>query len=148
LATNANLALYKPARLLSNRTNADLPFNGSAYAHFAYYAVDGVRDSRAAQGSVEWAWSLSVDLLTKTSVGRAVVTFDNANFATDFNIEVSDDEQNWRVVANRVSTTSGTHTLSFAPTTTRYIRVKANSPNSDGQLGLQMAVSEFEVFAN
>lgn len=148
LARSANLARYKPVRLLSNTTDRDLPFNGAVYAHFGMYAVDGVRNDLSAQGSVEWAWSLSVDLLAPTTIGRVVVTFDAVNFATNFTIEVSDDERTWRAVANKAATAAGTHTLSFPLLSARYVRIKANTPNGERQLGGQMAVSEFEVFAN
>jgi hypothetical protein len=148
LTASANLALHKPVRIHSNTSGQELPFNGAVYEHFGIYAVDGVRNGRAAQGSREWAWALSVDLTSKMNVGRAVVTFEAAHFATDFNVEVSDDHVTWRVVANQKAATNATHTLTFAPVAARYVRVKANTPDGDGQLGSQMSVAELELYAN
>jgi hypothetical protein len=51
-------------------------------------------------------------------------------------------------VANKAANATGTHTFSFPPVGARFVRVKANTPNGEGQVGEQMAVSEFEVFAN
>jgi F5/8 type C domain len=152
LVTN-NLALYKTARLMSHTTNEELPTNGAAWMHYAYYGVDGVVDigngitsNRFAMPGNEWAWSFLLDLDFETDFSRAVIIFPSTNFPTDFNLEVSDDALSWQVVSSYAPTGGGTYTLTFPKVTARYVRVKSNKPDGPGQAGAQMGISELELY--
>jgi Alpha-L-fucosidase len=150
MPSNANLALYKTARLISNTTGLELPFNGNVYSRFAAYAVDGRKavNDPIAQGSLEYAWSLELDLDVLTQYSRAVVTFPAETFATNFDLMASDDRQNWKTIKHMEVTTGGIYTLEFAATRSRYVRLRANTPDGPNQPGTQMGIAEFELFAN
>ncbi len=145
-----NLALNKPARFVSNTSSSpsdpDLPVNGDRYTHLANYAVDGVKNDRDAQASIEYAWSLEVDLTSSSTFSRAAVTFPADRYATDFELLVSNDRLSWQSLKNIKVTAGGTYSIEFPKVTARYARLRANSPNDFGQQGNQMAISEFEIF--
>jgi hypothetical protein len=149
-----NLALYKAARLMSHTRNIELPTNGAEWMHYAYYATDGVGYNpfgdvlgrRFALPGDEWAWSLLLDLDTPTTFSRAVVTFPPDHFPTDVDLEVSEDTTSWRVVAHAEPTAGGSYTLQFPSVTARYVRLKANKPDAEGQVGVGMGVSEIELY--
>jgi F5/8 type C domain len=145
---NPNLALYKTVRMISNTSGLELPFNGAVFAHFASYATDGLRDSRNAQAAFEYPWSLVIDLDVSTGFSRAEVTFPRDTFATDFDLEVSDDQQVWKTVKHMDISAGGTYSLQFPEAKARYVRLKANHPDGPDQPGAQMAISELELYAN
>jgi hypothetical protein len=152
----SNLALYKVARLMSHTRNVELPTNGGDnLLHYASYATDGVSYNpfgdelhrRFALAGDEWAWSLLLDLDTATAFSKAVVTFPPEYFPTNVDLEVSDDAASWRVVAHAEPTIGGTsYTLQFPSVTARYVRLKANKPDAENQTGVQMGVSELELY--
>jgi hypothetical protein len=145
---NPNLALYKTVRMISNTSGLELPFNGAVFAHFASYATDGLRDSRNAQAAFEYPWSLMIDLDVSTAFSRAEVTFPRDTFATDFDLEVSDDQQVWKTVKHMDISAGGTYSLQFPEAKARYVRLKANQPDGPNQSGAQMAISELELYTN
>ncbi len=151
----SNLALYKVARLMSHSRNVELPTNGGDnLLHYASYAIDGVSynpfgdelNRRFALAGDEWAWSLLLDLDIPTAFSKAVVTFPPTHFPTDVDLEVSDDAASWRVVAHAEPTAGGSYTLQFPSVTARYVRLKANKPDGENQTGVQMGVSELELY--
>ena len=107
ISTNINLALYKTVRMMSNKGDYELPYNGDTFEHFTVYAVDGLRNDRNALASLEYPWSLLVDLDARTAFSRVVVTFPTERYPTDFDLEVSDDAVSWRKVFHGNPTEGG-----------------------------------------
>ncbi len=152
---NPNLALYKNAFLTSNVTGLDLPVSGGSradggkrYQHSALFAIDGQRDYYDAQAAQEWPWSLVVDLGSTATFSKAIVTFQKNLYATDANLEISDDRQRWQSVKHLKPTVGGTYTLDFPRVAARYVRLQANKPDGPNQPGGQMAVAELELYAD
>ena len=69
----------------------------------------------------EWIY---VDLGANTSVQQVVLKWDAINrYATAYSIQTSTDGTNWTTVYSTSSGDGGTDTISFAPTTARYVRL-------------------------
>lgn len=139
----ANLALGRPARLLS--TDGTRTLIASA-KQFAYKGVDGTVDTSAAGGG-EWAWAYEVDLERVALVDRIVVNFRVDGFATEYNVWVSADDGNWRNVAHAVTERGGEYEHRFTPEEVQFVRVQSVTPNGPGQTGGQMSIAELQVFA-
>ena len=87
----------------------------------AEYAVDGDPSTRWGSDFADDQW-LAVDLGTPQRIGRVHINWENA-YATDYRIEVSDDEQNWRSVYSTDKGLGGEEDVTFPPVETRYVRV-------------------------
>ena len=111
-----NLAAGKPAWASSNENN---PF--TSYA--AHRAFDGRNDTRWASG--DWGtdpqW-LRVDLGESRPISRVTVRWEKAA-AKAYEVQVSDDAQNWRTVWSTSEGDGGLDTASFAATSARHVRV-------------------------
>jgi hypothetical protein len=128
--TNGNLAQGKPAFA----SGAEGP--GTA----ARFAVDGKLDSRWSSDFADNAW-LSVDLGAPVPVSRVVLRWERA-YGAAYEIQVSNDNQNWTRVASQPNGQGGVETLKFAVTTARYVRmagIKRASPYG-------YSLFEFEVY--
>jgi hypothetical protein len=144
-----SLTRYKPVYMLSNKPSSrELVTNGEAYFHYGFYAVDGFHNTRQnAQASQEGDWNLLVDLMTPQRFQRSIITFPPANFATKYQILSSNDLTNWQLLLTNTIDKGGTYKHRLPATTARYVKLKAITPNGPGQIGDQMAISEFELFA-
>lgn len=138
-----NLAFRKPSRLLSLDGERELPINGDV--HLPRYGVDG-RAETTAMGAGEWPWTYEVDLLEPEPVQRIDVMFAPDRYATNFDVRISADKQEWRSVASVSDNDQTKHAFRFSPTKARYIQVRAIKPDGPDQKGRQMAVAELAAF--
>jgi hypothetical protein len=110
------------------------------------YADDGNPDTWA-QATGQYRWLQQIDLTKPRSVGLVTLLQPVDKFATDFHVDVSVDGSTWYTVARHTATAGGITGVQFDnPVTARYLRVIADLPNSGGQTGGQMAVSELGVY--
>jgi hypothetical protein len=130
-ADNSNLAL-------SGKATASSQQNGGLAAQ---YAIDGSVTSRwASAPGVDPSW-IAIDLGSVQTFDKVVLVWENA-YASQYDIQVSNDNQNWTsVLGGPVQGFGGTETRFFPSTSARYIRM----------LGLQRATQygyslfEFQV---
>jgi F5/8 type C domain len=147
LQSNKNIALYKPVYMVSNQSNEyELPINGNTYMHYATYAVDGIKNDKTAQAAGEYAWSLLIDLQSVSIIKRSVITFSPKSFPTHYAILNSIDGQNWKKLTERKITRGGTYYDDFSSSKARYIKIKSIKPDKPDMDGIQMSISEFELF--
>ncbi|MEN0129798.1 MAG: discoidin domain-containing protein, partial [Brevundimonas sp.] len=70
----------------------------------------------------EW---FKVDLgATYDDIHQVKLLWEGAAYGKDYDIEVSTDGTTWTTVAQQRAQAQGTHTVEFAPTTARYVRMK------------------------
>lgn len=137
-----NIALNAPAQaLFIDGTQADMqPSSTPALGN------DG-NTSTFAQASGRYRWTLQVDLQQAQSVNVVSVRMPTDKYATAFHVDVSLDGSTFWTVAHRTDSAGGTTGVQLdAPVTARYVRVIADRPNSGGQTGGQMAISELAVY--
>ncbi|MGC8782767.1 MAG: discoidin domain-containing protein [Armatimonadota bacterium] len=139
---SANLALGKPAWLLSADGQRNLPMSG--WEAFASHGVDGNPYTYAQAGN-EWAWSYQVDLLKTYPVRRIVIRF-GPGYATEYRLWLSEDGKQWREVAHVTDGKGGVREHQLPPTQARYVRVQAMKPDGPNQPGTQMSIAELEVY--
>ncbi|RAV07758.1 hypothetical protein DQG23_41645 [Paenibacillus contaminans] len=141
-APNQNLALNKTATAYFS--------NGSTATMFAGYeaakAVDG-KASTYALANGQHIWQLQVDLGAAQSIGRIVVKMPASLFATAFDLKTSTDGTNFTTVKQVTGFSSGTSDNTITVTNARYVRVVAVAPHGPNQTGVEMAISELEVYA-
>lgn len=85
-------------------------------------AVDGDLGTRWASGWSDAQW-FRIDLGDQRRISRVALRWEAA-YAAAYRIEVSDDGQNWRTVATVDSGSGGLDVVSFAPTSTRHVKVQ------------------------
>ncbi|MBQ0104699.1 MAG: putative Ig domain-containing protein, partial [Armatimonadetes bacterium] len=137
-----DLAYGKPSKLLAPDCKKECP--PSAFTSYAKNAVDN-DPKTVAQAAWSWAWVLETDLLEDFDVRKINLTFSENCFATDFNIEISEDRENWKKIAEIADNEQ--KSFSFDVTERfRYIRVRAIKPDDAGQKGLQMGITGLEIF--
>ncbi|MEO9222770.1 MAG: penicillin acylase family protein [Mycobacteriaceae bacterium] len=137
--TIANLALGKPATASSSQVplfgflGPDLP---------AALATDGDPNTRWASGAWADNESITVDLGSSQTVARAVLRWEVA-YGKGYQIQVSDNGTNYRSVYATNTGQPGVNSVSFAPTTARYVRMQGE------QRGTWFGYSlyEFEVYS-
>lgn len=143
-----SLTQYKPVFMLSNKSGQELPINGEVYPHYGSYAVDGSYNPRQnAQASQEWDWSLLVDLMNPQKFQRSRIAFPADNYPTKYQILSSNNLVDWKVLVTNTINKGSTYDHKFPIVTARYAKVQALTPNGPNQPGTQMAISEFELFA-
>ncbi|MGW9629692.1 galactose-binding domain-containing protein [Agromyces sp. NPDC055520] len=136
-SSTTNLALGKPAWASSNENN---PF--TSYA--ASRAFDGRTNTRWASGN--WGTSpqwLRVDLGATEPISRVVIDWESAA-AKSYEVQVSDDAQNWRTVWATTSGNGGLDTASFTPTSARHVRVLCTVRTTN----YGYSIKEVGVFSN
>jgi F5/8 type C domain/Fibronectin type III domain/Secretion system C-terminal sorting domain/Calcineurin-like phosphoesterase len=133
-SSSSNLALNQP--VTASSTNTGKPETN---------AVDGDAKSYWRSGSVSGskpiAW-LRVDLGAALTVAQVNVSWKDNYYAKTYEVQVSDDDVNWTPVASGKGK-SGTQTLSFTPTTARYVRLYFMTKNKGNY-----RVIEFEAYSN
>lgn len=142
---SVNLATGTTAVLQDNSGGSLSPNSGT---QFASLAVDGDLGTYAQAGG-SWAWTLHDDLGgIRTGINQVAVTFPSGLFATEYKILLSSNGSSWTEVANVTGVTAGGRYLhTFAPADARYVRVRAVKPDDSGQTGVQMALSDLEVYS-
>lgn len=134
--------------VVSGADDSDLALGGKATASseqngglIAQYAIDGSLASRwSSAPGVDPSW-ITIDLGSVQTFDKVVLAWENA-YASQYDIQVSNDNQNWTsVLGGPVQGFGGTETQSFPSTSARYVRM----------LGLQRATQygyslyEFQV---
>lgn len=141
----ANLAFFKPARILSQDGNRSLPDHDGLPKHTVRSGVDG-DPATTAWASGEWPWAYEIDLTSVQTFGRIAATFGRDYFPTRVRASVSSDRKNWDALDERALTGGGqTAEWKFAPRQGRYIRVTAVKPDGPDQPGYQMSISEIWI---
>ena len=135
----ANLALGKPATASSSQVplfgflGPDLP---------PALATDGNPNTRWASGAWADNESITVDLGSSQTVARTVLRWEVA-YGKAYQIQVSDNGTNYRSVYATNTGQPGVNSVSFVPTTARYVRMQGE------QRGTWFGYSlyEFEVYS-
>ncbi len=127
---NGNLAKGKPA-FASGAESDGTP---------ARFAVDGNPATRWSSDFNDNAW-LAVDLGTSVPVSKVVLNWERA-YGAAYEIQVSNDNQNWTRVASQPNGQGGVETVTFATTSARYVRMAGIKRSS--QYGYSLF--EFEVY--
>jgi len=137
-----NLALKKTATAYFANGSPATMWSGFE----ASKAVDG-NDTTYALANGQHVWQLQVDLGDSFSIGRIVVKMPASLYATAFNLQTSMNGINFTTVKQITGFTSGTSDNLIPVTKARYVRVVAVAPNGPNQTGVEMAISELEVYA-
>ena len=101
--TGPNLALNQPATSSGNENAGLGPLN----------AVDGNATTRWSSAFVDPSW-LQVDLGSAKTIGQVVIEWQNA-YGTAYQIQVSNDQQNWTPVYTESGGTGGVENITFTP---------------------------------
>ncbi|MDR0497290.1 MAG: discoidin domain-containing protein, partial [Treponema sp.] len=124
-----NLAFQKPVTVSSTE---------SAYNNYAEKAVDGDPKTRwSSEWQLDPSW-ITVDLETKTTVSRVVLSWE-WSYAKEYEIQVSLDGENWKTVYHTGDGKGNEEEIRFTPAEARYVRVYCI------QRALQWGYSLYEV---
>jgi hypothetical protein len=108
-----NLAFQKPVTVSSVE---------AAYDNFAEKAVDGNPGTRwSSEWNIDPSW-ITVDLGSKTAINRVVLSWEGS-FATEYEIQVSDNGASWSRVYHTNAGKGNVETISFSSVEARYVRV-------------------------
>lgn len=129
--TGPNLALNKTVTASSTDGNAARPISA---------AVDGNQSTRWASVSSDPQW-LCVDLGQTAEISRVIINWEAA-YGKTYWIQVSTDNVNWIIVADRFFTATGVDDIFFAPVQARYVRMYGTSRAT----GYGYSIFEFEVY--
>jgi len=114
------------------------------------YSADNASDgdsSTSAQAGGSYAWTLLSDLgSVKSFVNNVAVNFRANYYATEYLVLISSNGSNWTEVAHVTGCTGGRSETKFSPQSARYIKISALKPDGPSQTGLQMAITELEVY--
>ncbi|WP_282638525.1 alpha-L-fucosidase [Sphingobacterium thalpophilum] len=138
-----NFALSSALMLQSNVTGQELL--PSKHNCFSFNAVDGDLNT-VAQATGEYAWTFFVDMKKLRTVERIKLNFADFAYPTDFDVLTSRDGKTWSVLKHVSSNSTLEFDWNFSSLTFRYLRVKANKPDGDGQKGEQMGVAEIGIW--
>ena len=127
-----NLALNQPATSSSNQNDGVGP----------QYAVDGNLTTRWSSAFSDPQW-IQVDLGSPQSIGQVLLYWENA-YATAYQIQVSNDQQNWTTVYSETNGPGGTENITFPPVTDRYVRMYGTQRAT--QYGYSLY--EFQIYAS
>lgn len=109
----------------------------------------------SAVGKPQW---LAVDLTGPTEIARVVITHDaaarpseTASTAKDFDVQVSDDGEQWTTVQAVTGNTDAVSDLIFDPVTTRHVRVLLTTPTQESDenstVNPRGRIGQLEVYA-
>ena len=130
--TGANLALGRPATSSGNENNGLGP----------QYAVDGNLTTRWSSAFVDPSW-IQVDLGAPTSIGQ-VVLYWQAAYGVQYQIQVSNDQQNWTTAFTQPAGQGGVENITFPPVAGRYVRMYGTQRSS--QYGYSLF--EFQIYGS
>lgn len=133
-----NLALNKPVTVSSVQDTS----------HDGNMAVDGdlatLWQTAKAVGKnklpAEW---ITVDLGSSLSISRVVLEWE-ANFATNYTIQVSNDNNTWATAFSTAAGDGGNDSVTFNPVSARYVRLDSTAWSSPS---LRNWLREFEIYA-
>lgn len=114
-------------------------------------AVDGYA-STYAQAFGQWKWKELINLGSVKNVNKVVVTFpqvpiaDVTLYASEYNVKVSIDGTNYTTAAVISGASGGIVTTTFKPVSARYVMIEAVKPDNSGQAGIQLGISNLEIF--
>ena len=124
-----NLAFKKPVAASSVE---------AAYTNFADKVNDGRISTRwSSEWNIDPSW-IYVDLETKTAVNKVILSWEGS-FAKEYEIQVSDNGENWTRVHYTAQGKGGEEVIQFPAVQTRYVRVYCI------QRALQWGYSIFEI---
>ena len=135
---NTNLALNKAVTVSSiqdDSHNGDMAVDGALSTYWRTQKASGKNTSTS-----EW---ITVDLGSSTSIGRVVLEWDRY-YATNYSLQVSPDDSTWTTVYSEISGNGGQDTITFAPTSARYVRIESTAWSSGSQRNW---LREFEIYA-
>jgi hypothetical protein len=127
-----NLALNKPATSSGNENDGLGP----------QYAVDGNMNTRWSSAFVDPSW-IQVDLGVPTTIGQVVLSW-QAAYGVQYQIQVSNDLQNWTTAFSQTNGQGGTENITFPPVTGRYVRMYGTQRAT--QYGYSLY--EFQIYAS
>ncbi|BDI30435.1 beta-glucosidase [Capsulimonas corticalis] len=107
-----SLATGKPVLASSIQSGEDTP---------PEYAVDGDSGTRWSSAPSDPQW-IAVDLGAPTTVARVNIVWEAA-YASAYDIQVSDDGQDWKTVYSTTKGQGDLETISFAPVKARWVRM-------------------------
>jgi beta-galactosidase len=110
--TGPNLALNQPATESAGQNDATF---GPAFA------VDGNLTTRWSSAFVDPSW-ITVDLGTAQTINQVMLYWEAA-YATQYQIQVSNDAQNWTKVFTQSAGQGGVENITFVPVSARYVRM-------------------------
>ncbi|WP_426295322.1 chitobiase/beta-hexosaminidase C-terminal domain-containing protein [Dyadobacter endophyticus] len=142
-----DLALGKPVRFLSGIGGSQLI--PSQYIRYAINATDGNPNSYAIAGGV-YANTVRVNLLSLNKINRIAFRFTPYNYATEFEIYCSTDENGSDAVLmnHYVNNKNLDFQFKFDPVLTQYVFFKSILPNAPGQEGGSMGFESIEVYCD
>jgi type 1 glutamine amidotransferase len=104
--------------------------------------IDGDFDTRWSSDYLDRSW-IYVDLGDSYPVDRVRLFWEGA-FATEYELQVSNDTQDWRTVHSETSGDGGTDDITFKPVSARYVRMHGTKRATRWGHSLY----EFEVYAS
>jgi beta-galactosidase len=129
--TGTNLALNQPVTSSSNQNDGVGP----------QYAVDGNLTTRWSSAFSDPQW-IQVDLGSPQSIDQVVLCWENA-YGTAYQIQVSNNLQNWTTAYSETNGHGGTENITFPPVTGRYVRMYGTARAT--QYGYSLY--EFQIYA-
>jgi hypothetical protein len=129
--TGPNLALNQTTKESGSQNDANL---GSANA------VDGNLTTRWSSAFVDPSW-IEVDLGSPQTIGQVILRWENA-YGTQYQIQVSNDEQNWNTAYTQTNGQGGVENFTFPPVSVRYVRMFGTARAT--QYGYSLY--EFEIY--
>ncbi|MCB0167507.1 MAG: S8 family serine peptidase [Anaerolineae bacterium] len=130
----------------------DKPFTVSSFqdpGHEGSMAVDGdlatLWQTAKATGKnklpSEW---ITIDLGSSVSVSRVVLEWE-ANFATNYTLQISNNNTTWAPLFATTTGDGGNDTITFDPTTVRYMKLDSTAWSNSSQRNW---LKEFEIYAD
>jgi len=138
-----NIAWKKFAQLTSlDGTRQLIPSCGKV--HDASRGVDGDRGTSAI-GAGDWAWRYCVDFNGTFNVNRVVVHF-GSGYPTDVEVFLKKSDGDWTSIGHFTDQKGESLDISLEPLAATHIAVSAYKPDAENQPGVQMSISELEVY--
>ncbi len=132
-AVSENLAIGAAASMNAN----------VGWGNIAAYAIDGNYTTHAQTSEAGVPWDLTIDLGTKKVFDQVKFTQDTVNYATKFDIQISNDGISYETVFHEYAGTAGTTSAyDFAPVQARYLKINVTEIS-----GTNLAMKEVEIFS-
>ncbi|WP_312716647.1 alpha-L-fucosidase [Sphingobacterium multivorum] len=143
LPDKENYALSSLLKLQSNLNGQELlPSKNNC---FSFNAVDGDINT-VAQATGEYAWTFFVDMKKVKKVERIKLNFADFAYPTDFDVLISSDGNRWSVLKQVPNNSRLEFDWNFLDMNFRFLKIKANKPDNEGQKGDQMGIAEIGIW--